>query len=300
MIGNESFLDENISYAKAFLENDYEYLNKKIDSLSLTYKKEIDGSLYGFVISKNEPLTKLYGFQFNVVRFVFKNFCSLHNNEQEKIIKEMCIDLKNKVDDTKGYYNIRIPSHIIDLVKGFNEIFKNYQLCGCTTEQGTCKETIVKNDPELKIFYADKEYLIKNEENLKELMFKSFENYKGQYHISSITCSKAGQIYSNWINESLLKNDRVIIGEINNKIAGCITVRDVNDGVEAFLGCVNSEYQRRGIYKSLISALINDSHKERKVFVSGTQIENYRVLKAWASMGLRPLYSFYNIHYCNI
>ena len=296
-----TYLDDNLLYAKAFLENDYSLLNEYIDKIaSFTYKKVVDNSIYGYVISVNKPLSDLYEFPFYVIRFIFKNFDLNHSLKQEEIMLELCQNLKKDLDSKRGYYNLRVPSHVVDLIKGINKTLDKCMLCGCTVEETTKRTVEIKDSEDIKVFYANDKYREVNKEKLKNIAHKSFENFIGQYHVSSITNSKAPEIYSNWINTSMLDGDKILVAEVNDEPAGFFSLRDSEHGIEGVLTCVYEKFRGKGVYKKLVSTCINDAVKENKLFVSGTQLENDHVLKAWANLGMAPFYSFYNIHYNNL
>ena len=292
-----SYLDDNLLFGKAFLDNDYSKINEYIDTqVSFTFRKEDNGSVCGYVLTVNKPLSDLYGFPCYVVRFAFKDYLTEHCDRQEGLMWQICQDLHRRINERRGYYTLRVPTHVVDLLRAFNRVFSDYMVCGCTVEEATARETSFNMNEDVKLFYADREYRERNREVLRKLAEESFRNFVGQYHISNVTASKAPLIYGNWIDGLLSGDDRILVAELNGEIAGFFGLRDGETGVEGVLTCVSEKFRGRGIYKSILATVINDSIKEGKIFVSATQLENNHVLRAWASLGMAPYYSFYNIH----
>jgi len=295
-----SFIDNNLILGWSFINRDYSLIESTIKDSELTYSVTFSGCKIGYNISINMPLTRIYGFTCYVVKFTLENIPVDHNDNVEKAMKEMCLSLKHEIDLQKGYYNLRLPSHVIDLIRSFNDIFHDTIMCGSTIEYVTNKKNDLIIDNDINLFYADKTFFKRNEDILKNNIHKSFENYRGQYHISRVLRSKAAEIYSNWINDTFNNGDRILVATINDKIAGCITVRETELGTEAVLGYVDNSFRQRGVYKALISKIINDAIERNGVFVTSTQIDNIYVQKTWASLGMFPFYSIYNIHCSNL
>ena len=255
--------------------------------------------LYGFHITTNSPLTELFKRPFYVVRFTFANVNTMHNAKQEVCMIELLKKLKEKIQQQKGYYNFRIPSHIVDLVKGYNEVFKEGYFCGGTVEEvisGKIVENKLKDG--LRVFFADLDYINKHKKTLLDMTFQSFQSYQGQYHISPVTEEKAGEIYENWIHYSLEHCDGqdVVIAEYDNRPIGFVTILEKENAVEGVLSAVESEYRKFGAYRAMISYIVNYAQKKGKSFITSTQFDNFIVQGVWNSIGLKPFYSIYNFH----
>ena len=78
-----------------------------------------------------------------------------------------------------------------------------------------------------------------------------------------------------------------------------MTIDEDDFAVEGVLSSVSSEYRQYGAYKAMIAYIINYAYQNKKSFITGTQFDNFIVQGAWNSLGLRPFYSFYNIHFDN-
>lgn len=295
--------------AEAFLKRDYgnvsDYIKRNIGFLTHYYGD--NDSLYGYTISENNSLTNIYGFNTYVVKFVFDNIETSHVDKQEKILLGLCNDLKKHFDDNKGYYVIRIPSHILDLNRAFNSVIFNDNrtlFCGGTIEEVQYDEVVKEYEKhrEIKLFFADNKFLQDNQERLSSLAADSFNNYHGQYHISNVTSEKASMIYSDWIEKTIsgLDKYKVLIAEIDNNIAGFCTVNNINDGYEVVLNLVDSNYRKHHVYKSMISYLSSYAKENGGYLLSSTQFDNFIVQGTWDSLGMRPFYSIYNFHFNNI
>lgn len=300
-MGRISFEDNNDKYIKGFLKRDYAELGNEIirKKEELTYYIEDESVLYGYKIAKNYPLTELYKADFYSVRFYFVNINTLHNDKQENSIIKLLCHLDKRIDECKGYYNLRIPTHIVDLIKAYNTVFANNIFCGGTVEEYINGKTVPDNNKNnLNLFLANAEYIEKNKEALLEMTYQSFETYQGQYHISNVTDYQAGKIYENWIRTSLENStqDLVVVAELENIPVGFVTLGEGENSVEGILSAVSQKHRQYGAYKAMIAYSINYAYKHQKSFVTSTQFDNFIVQGAWASLGLKPFYSIYNIH----
>ena len=299
-----SYLDNNKLLGESYFLRNYirvrqEVLNKSGDSIKYIEK---NGERYGYEISTNRPLTQLYGFPCYVVKFLFSKIETLHDTQQESILQELCTMLHHDVSSKRGYYNFRVPAHIVDLIKTMNCNFVDTIYCGGTVEEihvGETCEPVIKDG--LELFFADEAFIINNKALLMDMAFRSFSSYQGQYHISSVTESLAGDIYSNWIASwfDSFKPDTVLIAEYEGEVVGYCTIDENDIAVDAVLSSVNEEKRRLGAYKAMIATLIQYAKSKNKLFISSTQFDNYIVQGTWNSLGLRPFYSIYNFHYDN-
>lgn len=298
------FIDNNFEYVRGFISRDYTELSKKNieEKDQLSYYELVGDVLYGYKIAQNKPLSELYGDRFYSVRFYFSNIETLHLQEQEEHMIKMLETLRKEMETEGGYYNLRIPTHIIDLVKAYNHSISRAIFCGGTVEQYIYnREVEANNKNNLNIFIADSSYIGKYQNCLMDMTYKSFEVYQGQYHISSVTADKAGKIYENWINSSLLEDtaDKVIVAEWNHEPIGFVTIAEDDYCVEGVLSAVSNEKRQLGAYKAMIAYIINYAFEQKKAFITSTQFDNFIVQGAWNSLGLKPFYSIYNIHVDN-
>ena len=132
-----SFEDNNDRYVKCYVERDYSFLTDTImgDKENLTYYVEEDGVLYGYKIARNIPVSDLYEDDFYSVRFYFVNVDTLHSEKQEKNMIRIMEQLNQEIEKNNGYYNLRIPTHIVDLIRAYNQVIASSIFCGGTVEE---------------------------------------------------------------------------------------------------------------------------------------------------------------------
>ncbi len=296
-----SFIDNNYRYIKSFISRDYRTLAEEIkkEKEELSHYIEEEDLLAGYKIMKNMPLSSLYGFDCYVVRFYFANVSTLHNRQQSSIFATLLQHLKAEIMQTGGYYNLRVPTHMVDLVKALNTAFDKILLCGGTVEEFIYQTQVPDhNKNQLRIFEADHNYLLKYKDILFDMTYTSFATYQGQYHISDVTEYQAGKIYENWIKNSLSgeSKDQAIVAEYEDQPIGFVTIGEDDFAVEGILSAVSGEKRQLGAYKAMISYIINYAYSREKAFITSTQFDNFIVQGTWNSLGLRPFYSIYNIH----
>lgn len=299
-----AYLDDNMVLGACHISRDYSALRELVlaQDCPATQELVVDGERFGFVITPNLSLTKIYGFPCYVVKFLFSSVQTLHDEAQEAIMHQLMAKLSDCMNREKGYYNIRVPAHIVDLIKAVNGECRNLIFCGGTVEQihmGQLVDPIVKDG--MKLFFADQEFVTKNREHLERQAYESFQSYQGQYHISPVTEPKAGEIYRSWIAgyfDSFSPNT-VLIAEYEGEAVGYCMIRETEQAVEAVLASVEASKRKLGTYKAMISTLIAYAKKQGKMFVTSTQFDNYIVQGTWNFLGLRPFYSIYNMHYDN-
>ena len=300
-----SYYDDNGIMSQAFLLRD----DGIIDSLIVEKKDEFDyidewkDSIFCYSCRENKVLSELYGFKCLVVRFAFSRVERLHLEEQEKVMLSMCEQLTNRLRAQNAYINIRIPTHIVDLTRAFNQCFNQEGLyfCGGTVEEIQTRGSDLwdKVNPDVKLFFADKSYCEAKGTELVSLAREAFKSYMGQYHISPVTAPLAGTIYENWIEETIAKaqEDTILVAELNEEVAGFYTIlheADIDDGL---LTAVSSRHRKHNVYKSMLIYLMDHAERQGRHFVSSTQLDNFVAQRTWAALGMRPIYSIYNFHY---
>ncbi len=299
-----SYMDNIFKLSHCFVVRDYSGIREHILSMKeeLNYRYEEGGEVWGYQISRNLPLTKLYGFNAYVVRFYFTKVDTLHNEHQEQIMDRIFTALKKEIDSTKGYYNVRVPAHVVDVIRSFNRYLENGIFCGGTVEQVVSgREVEIPKRDGIRVFFAERDYLKEHREELLDMTYSSFASYQGQYHISPVTGEKAGVIYENWI-EGYFENfedNRIFVVEYEGEPIGFCTIGEDEHVVEGQLSAISSKHRKLGGYRMLISSLINYAYQNGKSFTASTQFDNYIVQGTWNSLGMKPYFSFYNFHFDN-
>lgn len=304
-MGAIAYRDDIFEMGRCFLTRDDQGLRQDIIQRTdlLTFYLEHNGEVYGYQISANKPLTSVYGSPFFVVKFCFSGVTALHSEEQYRVMNELCGELQQRISNHKGYYNLRIPAHIVDLIKGFNDNFHHSIFCGGTVEQIQKNRLDAEPDDQvLKIFFGDPDYVRANQTRLIDIAQDSFQKYQGQYHISPVTEGKAASIYSNWVKDSLenLRRDPMAIAEYEGIPIAFCTTHEQKNFVEGVLSAVDDQHRQYGAYKGIIRFLILYAQGKDKHFVTSTQFDNYIVQGVWNSLGLRPCFSIYNFHINNL
>ena len=299
-----SYMDNIFKLSHCFVKRDYSSIRDYILSMKedLNFRYEEGGEVWGYQISKNVPVSKLYGFDAYVVRFYFTKIDTLHNAHQEEIMEKVFAALKKEMEICRGYYNLRLPAHVVDVLKGFNKYLTDGIFCGGTVEQVVSgKEVEIPKKEGIRVFFAEREYLKAHREELLTMTDSSFASYQGQYHISPVTDEKAGVIYEKWI-EGYFENfedNRIFVVEYENEPIGFCTIGEDEYVVEGQLSAISSDHRKLGGYRTLISSLINYAYKNGKSFTASTQFDNYIVQGTWNSLGMKPYFSFYNYHFDN-
>lgn len=303
-MSNVSFVDNNLILSECYVKRSYDELKKMIMEKNFEFSDFLlDGEeIFAFHVTSNIPLSKIYNMNCYVVKFIFSNISTLHEEKQEIILHQLLEKLKDYINSHNGYYNLRIPTHIVDLLKAVNTVFTNTIFCGGTVEEvihGKKVDSCNKND--LNIGFVDKEFIAQYKTVLMDMTLESFKSYQGQYHISNVTQSKAGLIYENWIKESMesMEQRSVIVACKNDVPVGFVTLKETDNAVEGILSAVDPANRKLGAYKAMIAYLVNYANQNNKSFVTSTQFDNYIVQGAWNSLGLKPFYSIYNMHIDN-
>jgi len=297
-----SYVDDIFQLAKGYSTRNYAEIRENIinNKSELTGYCELGEEVYGYTITPNEALKNIYGFDFWVVRFSFSSMETLHRKEQQDIMEELFKKLRARMEEIPGYYHFRVPSHMVDVVKSFNNVMDNFIFCGGTVELITTKPSVqAEKNEEINIFFSEPEYIQKHDEILKKITYTSFETYQGQYHISPVTSEKAGLIYENWINNTFhnTSDEKVLIAEYQGQPIGFCTIREGEVGVEGILAAVSKEQRKLGAYHLLMSAAIDYAAEKGKTFSASTQFDNYISQGTWIALGMKPFYSFYNFHF---
>jgi len=299
-----SYMDNIFKLSHCFIKRDYSSIREEILSMKeeLNFRYEEDGEIWGYQITRNMPVSGLYGFHAYVVRFYFTQIDTLHNAHQEEIMEKVFLALRHEIEMCPGYYNLRLPAHVVDVLKAFNRYMPGCIFCGGTVEQAVGgKEVDIPKREGIRVFFAERDYLKDHREQLLEMTYSSFASYQGQYHISSVTDEKAGLIYEKWI-ESYFENfedNRIFVVEYHGEPVGFCTIGEDEHVVEGQLSAISSSHRKLGAYRTLISSLINYAYKNGKSFTASTQFDNYIVQGTWNSLGMKPYFSFYNFHFDN-
>lgn len=296
-----SFIDDGFLLLDDFMARDYSRLEKKIraEQDQMACSVQNDSTLAGCCVYPNIPLTELFGDPFFVVRFRFANIDTMHDPKQEQMLIELIQKLKQYMSDHRGYYNLRIPAHIVDAIKAYNHELQDSFFCGGTVEEFIAGKKVSYTPKEgVSVKWADRKYAERNKERLSQITFESFSSYQGQYHISPVTQDKAGLIYENWIRQSLdqCNDDNIIVAEIDGQPVGYLTTAERENAMEVVLSAVGKDYREKGAYRAMISELVNHAMDKGKAFIISTQFDNFIVQGVWNSIGLKPYYSIYNIH----
>lgn len=295
-----SFIDDNSRLGEAYTERNYSVLNDYITENHNDYTFVFDNGeqMYGFNVSRNRSLSNIYEDDFMVIRIVLKNVDTLHVCEQEKNFENLFIAIKQYIENNPAYYNVRIPTHFVDAIKAYNKCFDGVIFCGGTVEW-ICKDKKIEIKPvdQISAFWADEKYIEENKKRLLEISYESFKTYQGQYHVSEVTSEKAGVIYERWLENSFddYKNN-VLVVTCGDVPISFVMYEETEAAVEAVVGAVDNVYRKYGAYKLMISTGINYAYKKQKSFVTSTQFDNFIVQGVWASLGLKPFYSIYNVH----
>ncbi len=300
-----SYRDDMSILVQCHVNNDYGILEKMISSQKndLTYKVEHKNNLYGYKSSMVETLSSIYGIPIYVTKFYFSRIETTHSESQCVFIDKLFEHLSKYIHDVKGYHIIRIPSQFVDVIKSYNRYIRNMAFCGGTVAYNCIRSklTTIKNN-KLEIFFADETYIEKHTMQLRAIAKRSFAQYSGQYHISSVTEQKASMIYENWlagIFEKYVPNT-LAIAQYNGELVGFHSIEEDNFTINGILGAVSDDYRNLGAYKAIIKFCIDYAlHEKEKLFIISTQFDNFAVQGVWTSLGLKPYYSFYNFHIDN-
>lgn len=141
----------------------------------------------------------------------------------------------------------------------------------------------------------------KDVEAVARVAARAFNGYEGHYHADPrLDGAACDALYEDWARRSLTvpgTADAVLIAEIDGAVAGFSTVSVTGTDAHGHLDAVDPEYQRRGVYRSLSVARLRwslDRGCERTMV--STQVTNRGAQIGMASLGFRPLWSYYTMH----
>ncbi|MFX0096373.1 MAG: GNAT family N-acetyltransferase [Candidatus Hodarchaeota archaeon] len=139
-------------------------------------------------------------------------------------------------------------------------------------------------------------------EHVKTIAYDSFKDYIGHFHKNmALNRKKCDELYVKWAENSIRdKNvaDVVFIAENKEYKLGFGTVKTISDEESrGVLFGTTPEARGRGVYTELLKEAINWSkRKMSKLFVYGTQINNYIAQNVLIKLGFKILSSFYTFH----
>lgn len=298
-----SHIEDKKQLAYCFNCRDFSFLKEKvhIGKNELKNYVEKNDQIYGYKINKIEQLTNIYNFNVYAVNFEFSELSVWPTIEEFSAISNMLLLLKKDIDISAGYYILKIPAHMLYLINMVSETVGNYIFAG-TTKCYTLNQYIDKQfkEDDTRILLANDKIKLVYGEQLKMISQKSFENHKGQYHISEITRDKAVFIYKNWIDQYINSSDDIIVAFSGENIVGFLAIDEDENYIEGSLGAVDSNYRNMHIYEKMERMAVQISIQKNKIFVTSTQLENYIIQKAENNIGLIHYYSFHNIHINNL
>ena len=155
-MGTISYIDDNFQLVDCFRNRDYKNLGETIknNKKDLTIYQDYDDSMFGCKIIKNQPLSDLFGDEYYVIRLACSNVDTLHNNKQLEIMVSAFSKLREFIDTQRGYYNLRLPTHIVDVIKAYNATITNGIFCGGTVEEMIYgKQVDIELKEGLKVFF---------------------------------------------------------------------------------------------------------------------------------------------------
>lgn len=297
-----SYFCDTSKLGMSYLKGDYGEMKDEINDgkIKTTFSIEFGGEKFAYNIHKNEPLSTLYSFNVFMVDFVFTSIDTLHEKNQYFVLGKLMENLNEQILSKPAYYVFRIPTNIVDLLKSYNENFDKSVFCGGIVTYISMDKRI-KERPEIKarIFETDKIYIRENKSELINIAKQAFEIYQGQYHISSVTEYKAGEIYTNWLKkafDNLSETTKLLVSEFEGKPAAFFLYEEDELCGRGILGGVSSKFRKTGSYKGLLSEALNIASRSNKYLTTGTQFDNFIVQRAWGKMGMSPCTSYYNFH----
>ena len=297
-MGKVTFTDNCSKMGAAYKARDFGPLGEELISRAKlnTYFSVVGDMFISYNVTVNKNLSRIYQDDFFVVKFDLVNVNSTHKDDQEAEIEKLFVSLKEYMESNPGYYNVRVPSHVVDIMRGFNSINGNAMFCG-----GTVEMIVTDNAPDVPVDfrnYSSKEYVVNHKDVILNIARKSFGEYQGQYHISSVTSYKAGEIYGNWLGDFLDGDlDGLFIADVEGKPAGFALFVEDSESVNTELIAVDESFRGHGIYRNMISYGINYAVNKGKIFINSTQLDNFIVQKTSAKLGMFPIYSIYNFHF---
>ena len=297
-----AYRDDNALLAPCFVRRDYAPLRERIlaERDTLTDCLEEGGELFGFRVTRNNPVSALYGMEVRVVRFEFSRVSTAHDEHQLALLRTLCERLSGVMTGADAYFNVRLPLHILDLMTAFQQCCPPAFFCGGTMEYVQIGEQHrFPQDPGLSIRMADRDYCRVHRETLCRIAYESFDSYQGQYHIAPALQDKAALVYRNWIDGAFAdyREDTVLVAELNGAPAGFLLLGQTETAVDALLGCVDASARKAGAFRALFRAANELAEHTGRVYVSSTQLDNFVSAGTMTSLGMRPFYGIYNYHF---
>lgn len=300
-----SYIEDKNLLAKSFNDRNYDYINAVINDLIEENKLNYYENGLGYKVKKINQLSEIYNQKFFAVNFYFNNLKPFFDEEMKIHFDKMIKNLKKFLEENEGYFIIKIPSHIPNLINSLkivlqkNNIFTGGTICYSINQE----VSELKKDDDLTLKMLDFGEYDKYKDYIKNLSYESFKNYFGQYHISDYTRPKAPIIYKNWVRDFFKnpnENNRMIVAEINEKVVGFLTLYKNSHAYELVLSGVDKDYRGNRVYERMIRFGVNYSQKNHKICTLSTQFDNIFVQRAWINIGFKPYYSYYLFHFNNL
>jgi len=298
-----SYVEDRNLLAHCTDKRDYTEVRNLIDRerQKYSYVDESRGALFAYLIQEVKQLTRVYGCPFYSVEFAFKDLPMVFSEETEKDFSRMTSTLTGEILSRRGYYVLKVPSHIVGLISSLNSAqFRTVFTGGTVSYFANRRRSSPVAQDKIDIGIAEEDTLARFRDKLIELSKEAFKAYFGQYHIADFTRNKAGQIYSNWTEEHLISNrGSTIIALATDDLAGFLTVEHTRFTYEMVLSGVSEAYRGKRVYERMIASGLNYALKSKKLATLSTQFNNFAVQRAWNNLGFKPFYSFYTFHINN-
>lgn len=130
----------------------------------------------------------------------------------------------------------------------------------------------------------------------------AFSNYVGHFHADPrLDAASADAAYVDWAQRSVTHQsdeDQAMVLHYDGRLAGFLTLRRNNPTeFEIVLNAVHPDFQRRGLYERLLHDALVMGHREgaERMIVS-TQLNNFRVQRAWSKLGFRLVSALHTFH----
>lgn len=139
-------------------------------------------------------------------------------------------------------------------------------------------------------------------EAVRRVARAAFSGYMGHFHSDPmIHGSTADAIYVDWAGRVVTKSsarEPVLLGLLDGEIIAFIALREVGGPTaEIVLNAVSRDWQRLGIYSTLLGAAVNLAlDKNSPHILISTQIQNYAVQRVWTRFGFEHERSVYTLH----
>ena len=96
---------------------------------------------------------------------------------------------------------------------------------------------------------------------------------------------------------SSFHENALVVSEFQGEPAGIGAVHETEHAVDIELMAVSERFRGHGIYTAMFEHVMKYASEKNKICVSGTQMDHFISQCTWASLGFRPFYSIYNMHY---